>query len=331
MGQARARILHLLRQVNANPAMTGVQGLRVLANSWRNPDRAHPLATVGHPVAYTPPGLEPASTAHLPVPIYRHREGAAQILGYRRETRPASELDGLRRNQPRAEAQPSEHRAWMTSYQDRIPLWMERNATGGPTLSSAEFWAWARWPLARNRAPAERGVWLNRVNVLFSVPGLYRRITELGGYPIGAEWQLRRYPSPISDNSLSIFHVAFWYAQMGMTFDMASRIQRTAYRARAAHHGMDLEEPNLQFEGPRAVTDVTNVPTIQELGFTATGQPAPPIPPATNVSPQDREVEPGQIPPSSANPAPTGNNVGQIDPQGPQGGSGGNTAMDETA
>ncbi|KAI0363213.1 hypothetical protein BV20DRAFT_905548, partial [Pilatotrama ljubarskyi] len=249
MGQARAHILHLLRQVNANPAMTGVQGLRVLANAWWNPDRAHPLATVGHPTAYTPPGLESASTAHLPVPIYRHREGAAQILGYRCETRPASELDGLRCNQPRAEAQPSEHRAWMMSYQDQIPPWMERDATGGPTLASAEFWVWARWPLACDRAPAERGAWLNRVNVLFSVLGLYQRIVQLGEYPLAAEWQLRRYPASISDSSLSILHIVFWYAQMGMTFAMASRIQSATYRARTAHHGMDLEEPNLQFEG----------------------------------------------------------------------------------
>lgn len=68
MVQARHRIQHLLAQINANPALTSVRGLQVLASSWRNPDRANPMVNQPHPAVYMPLGMIPTSTAHLPRP-----------------------------------------------------------------------------------------------------------------------------------------------------------------------------------------------------------------------------------------------------------------------
>lgn len=112
MGQARARVVHLLQQVSDNPALIGVQGMRILVDSWRNPDRRPYLPTVLHPAAYNPPNLEPADTTHLPPPTMRNRgrEILPNTQNRRKETRPERDLHGPRRKQPRSDAPPSEHR-----------------------------------------------------------------------------------------------------------------------------------------------------------------------------------------------------------------------------
>ncbi|OJT01973.1 hypothetical protein TRAPUB_7507 [Trametes pubescens] len=115
LGQARNRIHHLLQQVQDNSALQGVRGIHVLVDAWRNLDKHLYLPTIMHPAAYNPPGLEPADTLNLPPPLGR---GAGGLPRTTPSLRPAQDLTGPRRIQPRMIDPPEVHRDWWRSYQD---------------------------------------------------------------------------------------------------------------------------------------------------------------------------------------------------------------------
>ncbi|KAI0674944.1 hypothetical protein C8Q78DRAFT_1066835 [Trametes maxima] len=223
MGQACYRIIHLIQQVGANPALTGVIGER--------------------PAAYMPPGLEPASMAHLPPPT----RSLLRLHG----TCPVHALDGPRQD----------IRAWMLSYHDRIPAWMAREANGDPTLESVELYT-------LQRHPAERAQWIHISGVLLAVPGLYRHILNAWHLVPQGPYTHAFYPNDMSPDALTLFHVAYWYTFRGVTIAHAERLQPPAYHARAHFHGLDHNQANVPFEGICDTVDVIMVPSIMSLGST---------------------------------------------------------------
>ncbi|OJT02867.1 hypothetical protein TRAPUB_6588, partial [Trametes pubescens] len=102
-------------QVQDNSALQGVRGINVLVDAWRNPDKCPYLPTIMHPAVYNPPGLEPADTLNLPPPLGCRAGG---LPGTTQSLRPAQDLTGPRRIQPRTIDTPEVHRDWWRSYQD---------------------------------------------------------------------------------------------------------------------------------------------------------------------------------------------------------------------
>ncbi|KAH9846078.1 hypothetical protein C2E23DRAFT_744906 [Lenzites betulinus] len=302
MGEARHRIQHLLAQIAANPALTGVQGLRVLNEHWRNPDRrSAPLGTAparsygrrGSP-QYTPPGLVPTSTAHLPPPSRTWTEPAKPRI-----------------NQPRLADAVSRWIEWLSLHQSRIPAWMERvdgTMDGAPRAENVELHLMIRRPVGRGVSVDDRGRWISLSQELFSVQGLYRHIVQRGNYPRQPVYSPdARFAGSYREGELTLFHVARWYASAGVGYDLADRVQVSAWRARALFHGRDYAETQYVFPGVNAVADVPAVPNLFELqtahalippttAFLAT--PAPPAPilglPVGNApEPQDTEMTDG--------------------------------------
>ncbi|KAI0670218.1 hypothetical protein C8Q78DRAFT_1069880 [Trametes maxima] len=241
MGQACHRIIHLIQQVGANPALTGVIGERL--------------------AAYMPPGLEPASMAHLPPPT----GSLLRLHG----TRLVHALDGPRCAQPRVESSAEDIQAWMLLYHDRIPAWMAREANGDPTLESVELYT-------LQRHPAERAQWIHISGVLLAVPGLYRHILNAWHLVPQGPYTHAFYPNDMSPNALTLFHVAYWYTFRGVTIAHAERLQPPAYRARAHFHRLDHNQANVPFEGICDTVDVIMVPSIMSLGVSFGTLPIPP-------------------------------------------------------
>lgn len=256
LGQARACIRHLLQQVERNSALQGVQGIRVLADAWRNPDKAPYLPTIMHPAAYTPPGMEFADTSHLPPPTGR-RPGIPPNIT--KTTHPTQDLNGPRRQQPRTTDPPEAHREWWRSYQDRIPVWMEWAQDGGPTLVSAQFFVYARNPIARDRGVPERARWVVLATALFSVPGLYQHILQHWQMQPQGPYAHAYFTGSLDDDDLTVFHVAHWYASRGLTVAVADLFQRPVHRARAQQAGMDANTNVLAFP-PTVVTLMHQTP-----------------------------------------------------------------------
>ncbi|KAH9845977.1 hypothetical protein C2E23DRAFT_891311 [Lenzites betulinus] len=315
MGQARHRIQHLLAQVNANPALTSVRGLQVLVSSWRNLDRAGPSGgpsnrtgpTVDqpHPAAYTPPGLIPTSTAHLPMPTTRNDRPIAG-RPYRSKQQPHVKLA-----QPRLDSTAKELREWMKNYPSSRPSWMTVAPDGRPQLVHVEFHQMGRRALTRRVTPSERGRWLSLTNVLFSVPGLYRHIILTGQYPVSPESTTQAYPGSFAEDALSLFHVALWYARLGVTIEWADEHRDAAARSRAAREGITPGEPITALPGIHSVSEVVNVPPPQSLNIAATptstatneapaANPAPP--PPAHASNDNMEVEEGEAAPTTTAP-----------------------------
>ncbi|KAH9846249.1 hypothetical protein C2E23DRAFT_744512 [Lenzites betulinus] len=278
MGEARHRIQHLLAQISDNPALTGVQGMRVLNEHWRNPDRrTAPLGTApvrsygrrGSP-QYTPPGLIPTSTAHLPPPTTRFRSEPAKP----------------RINQPRLADAVSRWIEWLSLHQSRIPAWMERadgTMDGAPRPENVELHLMIRRPVGRGVSVDDRGRWISLSQELFSVPGLYRHIIQHGHYPRQPVYSPdARFAGSYREGELTVFHVARWYASAGVGYDLADRVQMSVWRARALFHGRDYTDLQHAFPGINSVAEVPTVPNLFEL---QTAQAAAPPTAAIMVTP----------------------------------------------
>lgn len=254
MGEARARIQHLLTQVNRNSALTGVQGIRALADGWRRGD----LSTIGHPAAYTPPGIEHMHTGNLPIPVGRQPRHVPA------PPRP-QRVPGL--NQPRRDAPASELQEWMKMYPKGTPSWMTVDQDGLPRLEHVEYHQMARRPIGHGVSVEDRGRWLALTNALFSVPGLYRHILTVGQYPVGVSLIREYYPGSYDEGALTIFHLARWYAHLGVTEDWADAHQGAAYRSRASQQGLIVDGQDHIFIGVRTIADLPPVPSIMQLGI----------------------------------------------------------------
>lgn len=263
-GEARHRIQHLLAQISNNPALTGVQGMRVLNEHWRNAERSQGpvMDTSGRSFGrrgspqYTPPGLIPTSTAHLPPPTTRFRNYTSD---------PAKP----RINQPRLTDPVSRWVEWLSLHLSRIPAWMERadgSMEGPPLAENVELHLLVRRPVHRTVSVDDRGRWINMSQELFSVPGLYRHIVQRGGYPRQPVYSPHaRFTGPYLERDLSLFHVARWYASAGVSYEMADRLQRSAWRARALFFGRDYADQGFQFPGANSIQDVPVVPSLFDL------------------------------------------------------------------
>lgn len=253
MGEARARIQHLLTQVNRNSALTGVRGIRALADGWRRGD----LSTIGHPAAYTPPSIEHMHTGNLPIPVGRQPRHAPAAARPQR-------TPGL--NQPRRDAPATELQGWFKMYPKSTPSWMAVDQDGLPFLNHVEYHQMARRPIGQGVSIEDRGRWLALTNALFSVPGLYRHILTLGQYPVGASLIREFFPGDYAEGNLTIFHVARWYAHLGVSADWGDVHQEAAYRSRANQQGLIVDSNNHHFVGVRSISDVPHVPSVLQLG-----------------------------------------------------------------
>lgn len=165
-----------------------------------------------------------------------------------------------------------------------------------------------RRPVGRGVSVDDRGRWISLSQELFSVQGLYRHIVQRGNYPRQPVYSPdARFAGSYREGELTLFHVARWYASAGVGYDLADRVQVSAWRARALFHGRDYTETQYVFPGVNAVADVLAVPNLFELqtahalippttAFLAT--PAPPAPilglPVGNApEPQDTEMTDG--------------------------------------
>ncbi|KAI9057451.1 hypothetical protein FKP32DRAFT_1541778, partial [Trametes sanguinea] len=253
MRQARTRIQHLLSQINGNPALLGVSGLRELQHSWRNPDRQAERAARMQQQARSPTVPGPAPVAHtLPPPLGRH--------GHRR-----ADNGRPRINQPRLTDSVDAWVEWLRRYPTQVPAWVEYDQAGLPVRSNIEYQIMVRRPVRRGTPVADRGRFVYYATVLFSVPGLYRSIVQRGGYPLRPEYQHGLYTGSFDPAVLNIFQVARFFAATGVSFAMADSFQRAAHHARAHWLGMDPSDVPQRLDGVNEVTDIYTVPSIAEL------------------------------------------------------------------
>ncbi|KAI9069275.1 hypothetical protein FKP32DRAFT_1671497 [Trametes sanguinea] len=153
---------------------------------------------------------------------------------------------------------------WFSVHQARIPAWMDREADGQPTMASLEFHLLVRHAILARLNLNDRGRWVNLLNILFGIPGLYRHIVETGHYPVSTLFAMRRYTGPMGH--LTVFHVARWYAHLGVSLEQAARMVRMARRARNECAGRSLDD-DTPFPGEwNVIQDAGNVPTTAQLG-----------------------------------------------------------------
>ncbi|OSC99343.1 hypothetical protein PYCCODRAFT_1373171 [Trametes coccinea BRFM310] len=272
MGEARARISDLLSQVNACPELSGIAGLQLLQSHWRNPDNRRDLpARPASPRAFNPPGFVPASTSHLPRPLGRptptrqHRRTPTTTT---MTAAPATAVPAANaaagRGQPTYAEPVTAWQDWFAVHQARIPTWMDREADGRPTIASLEFHLLVRRTLPARTNLHDRGRWVNMSSILFGIPGLYRHIVERGQYPISTIFAMRRYTRSLEH--LTVFHVARWYAHIGVSLEQAARMVRMARRTRNERVGRMLDD-TAPFDGEwNVIQDAGTVPTNAQLG-----------------------------------------------------------------
>ncbi|OSD06271.1 hypothetical protein PYCCODRAFT_1341752, partial [Trametes coccinea BRFM310] len=238
MGEARTWISDLLSQVNARPELSGIARLQLLQSQWRNPDNRHHLPVIvgphpASPWAFNPPGFMPASTSHLPRPLDRPTPTPAPATAV-----PAANT-ATGRGQPTYTEPVTAWQDWFAVHQARIPAWMDREADGRPTIASLEFHLLVRRALPARTNLHDRGQWVNMLSILFGIPGLYRHIVERGQYPILTIFAMRRYTGSLEH--LTVFHVARWYAHIGVSLEQAARQVRMARRTRNERVGRMLD------------------------------------------------------------------------------------------
>ncbi|KAL7278559.1 hypothetical protein ACG7TL_007558 [Trametes sanguinea] len=276
MGEARARISDLLSQVNARPELSGIAGLQLLQSHWRNPDNRRDLPVIvgprpASPRAFNPPGFVPASTSHLPRPLGRPtptRQHGRTPTTTTTTAAPATAAPAANtaagRGQPTYAEPVTAWQDWFAVHQARIPTWMDREADGRPTIASLEFHLLVRRALPARTNLQDRGRWVNMSSILFGIPGLYRHIVERGQYPISTIFAMRRYTGSLEH--LTVFHVARWYAHIGVSLEQAARMVRMARRTRNERVGRMLDD-TAPFDGEwNVIQDAGTVPTNAQLG-----------------------------------------------------------------
>ncbi|KAI9059831.1 hypothetical protein FKP32DRAFT_1605879 [Trametes sanguinea] len=321
-GEARHRITDLLRQLNSRPEMAGVEG----AGSSRThasassppypaalpydeplpPQQQYPYAQqqqqqqpyqqpqlqynpyqqqqqqqqqqhqmVPPPgysaVAYLPPPTNRWPMLPLPHPLVDPPRGQRnpRHAGSSSSTNPRTQRPGHGLRQPMYTDPPHMWQAWFAQNQAKIPTW-------------------------RSVPIPERGQWVLLANELFSILGLYERIVQLGNYPVRPYYNIEPYPGNMGD--LSIFHLARWYAAIGMTAARAARYVYFARRARNQYYGRMLNDQSPFVTGYNHRSEVQNVPTLTELG------------PLPGFGGQQQAAAPAPVPvpaPAAAAPAPT--------------------------
>ncbi|OSC96899.1 hypothetical protein PYCCODRAFT_1378273 [Trametes coccinea BRFM310] len=276
MGEARARISDLLSQVNARPELSGIAGLQLLQSHWRNPDNRRDLPVIvgprpASPRAFNPPGFVPASTSHLPRPLGRPTPTRQQGRTPTTTTMTAASAAAVPaantaagRGQPTYAEPVTAWQDWFAVHQARIPTWMDREADGRPTIASLEFHLLVRRALPARTNINDRGRWVNMSSILFGIPGLYRHIVERGQYPISTIFAMRRYTGSLE--RITVFHLARWYAHIGVSLEQAARLVRMARRTRNERVGRMLDDA-APFDGEwNVIQDVGTVPTNAQLG-----------------------------------------------------------------
>ncbi|KAL7284383.1 hypothetical protein ACG7TL_001673 [Trametes sanguinea] len=273
MGEARVRISDLLTQINARPKLSSIAGLQMLQAQWRNLDHRRDVPMIvgprpASPRAHNPPGLVPASTSHLPTAPPRQPGRTTTTAATPTAAAPAAAATNTApaagRGQPSYAEPVTAWQDWFYVHQARIPAWMDREADGRPSMASLEFHLLLRRAIPACLNLKDRGHWISLSNILFGIPGLYRHIVETGHYPISTLFAMRRYTGPMGH--LTVFHVARWYAHLGVTLEQAARMVRMARRARNERTGRSLDD-DTPFPGEwNAIQDAGNVPTAAQLG-----------------------------------------------------------------
>ena len=120
-------------------------------------------------------------------------------------------------------------------------------------------------PRYHQRQAGERALFVQALNRLFSIPGLYWLIIERGAYPLGGQERFSPYPGPKAN--MSIFDLAAWFAHCGLTEESIELMEPMAARYRRHH---ELGNPNSTEpfrEWPTRLEDITNVPPLVELAW----------------------------------------------------------------
>ncbi|KAJ3001461.1 hypothetical protein NUW54_g6404 [Trametes sanguinea] len=86
----------------------------------------------------------------------------------------------------------------------------------------------------------DQGRWVNMSSILFGIPGLYRHVVERGQYPISTIFAMRRYTGPLEH--ITVFHLAQWYAHIGVSLEQATCLVCMARRTRNERDGHMLDD-----------------------------------------------------------------------------------------
>ena len=141
--------------------------------------------------------------------------------------------------------------------------------------------------------PTERSAdcehFIQIINKVFSIPGLYRSIIERGGYPSAEQEGFLPYPGLMSD--VSIYDIASWYAHCGLKEESIELMVPIAIRH---HHENERRNANSNeefTEWPVRLDEVMSVPSYADLSWTsmqvphvATKKTSPPPTPPPNLS-----------------------------------------------
>ena len=116
--------------------------------------------------------------------------------------------------------------------------------------------------------PADREHFIQVVNKVFSIPGLYRSIIERGGYPSGGQECLLPYPGQMAN--VSIYDVASWYAHCGLTEESIELMVPVAIRHRHENEKRNVNSNEEFTEWPARLHEVVSVPSYAGLSWTST-------------------------------------------------------------
>ncbi|PIL26834.1 hypothetical protein GSI_11098 [Ganoderma sinense ZZ0214-1] len=121
-------------------------------------------------------------------------------------------------------------------------------------------------PRFRTEQSSDRAHFVQVVNQLFSVPGLYRFIIEQGAYPQGGQEHFSIYPGPTAN--VSVFDIAGWLARCGLTEESIELMVPMAIRHRRESDGRRPDSTIPFASWPARLDDVTAVPPFAALTWT---------------------------------------------------------------
>ncbi|PIL26836.1 hypothetical protein GSI_11100 [Ganoderma sinense ZZ0214-1] len=142
---------------------------------------------------------------------------------------------------------------------DQAPFY-ERNHVRGHLLLRQII------PRFHTEQSSDRAHFVQVVNQLFSVPGLYRFIIEQGAYPQGGQEHFSIYPGPTAN--VSVFDIAGWLARCGLTEESIELMVPMAIRHRRESDGRRPDSTIPFASWPARLDDVTAVPPFATLTWT---------------------------------------------------------------
>ncbi|KAI1788709.1 hypothetical protein LXA43DRAFT_894164 [Ganoderma leucocontextum] len=132
---------------------------------------------------------------------------------------------------------------------------------------------------------SDRAHFMQVINQLFSISGLYRLIIDQGRYPQADQERFLPYPGQTAN--VSIYDIAGWFARCGLTTESIELMTPMAIRHRHETEGRSPHSSVGFMQWPLRLDEITAVPSYVELLWTS-----PQVPPGVADGDTSMEDEP---------------------------------------